>query len=107
MGKVRKISKDGATAASSALKKTKKPNSANPDRPNKVAVGSQMRTKATVKRLQMYKGGKAIRNKAGKIVQAAEYQSSVKSGEVARVEPNRKWFGNTKVLVFLLESFVI
>jgi len=88
---------DGRTSAST-LKKVKKPNSANPDRPNKVAVGSHMRTKATVKRLQMYKGGKAIRNKAGKIVQAAEFQSSVKSGEVARVEPNRKWFGNTKVI---------
>jgi len=96
MGKVRKIN-DGRTSAST-LKKVKKPNSANPDRPNKVAVGSQQRTKATVKRLQMYKGGKAIRNKAGKIVQAAEFQSSVKSGEVARVEPNRKWFGNTKVI---------
>lgn len=99
MGKVRKINRDdGKGSSSSSLKKTKKPNSANPDRPNKVAVGSRMRTKATVKRLQMYKGGKAIRNKQGKIVQAAEFQSSVKSGEVARVEPNRKWFGNTKVI---------
>jgi len=100
MGKVRKINRDDGkgSSSSSALKKTKKPNSANPDRPNKVAVGSRMRTKATVKRLQMYKGGKAIRNKQGKIVQAAEFQSSVKSGEVARVEPNRKWFGNTKVI---------
>jgi len=112
MGKVRKINSDGNKhkhkGSSSALNKTKKPahsssakpahSSANPDRPNKVPVGSNMRSKATVKRLQMYKGGKAVRNKAGKIVKAADFQASVKSGEVARVEPNRKWFGNTKVI---------
>jgi len=77
--------------------KPKKKNSTNPDRV-KPELGSIMRTKATVKRLQMYKGGKAKRNKMGKIIEAAEFQKSVKSGEVARVEPNRKWFGNTKVI---------
>ena len=34
-----------------------------------------------------------FRDKKGKIIIAAEYQNTVKSGEVARVEPNRKWFG--------------
>jgi len=75
----------------------KKKNSANPDRVKPV-VGSRMRDKATIKRLKMYKGGKPVRDKNGKIIIAAEYQNSVKSGEVARVEPNRKWFGNTKVI---------
>lgn len=75
----------------------KKKNSANPDR-EKPAIGSKMRDRATIKRLKMYKGGKPVRDKKGKIIIAAEYQSSVKSGEVARVEPNRKWFGNTKVI---------
>jgi nuclear GTP-binding protein len=40
----------------------------------------------------MLKGGKAIRDSQGKVVQAAEYQSS--EAKVARVAPNRKWFGN-------------
>ena len=34
-----------------------------------------------------------VRNKKGKIVKPAPFQSSVTSGEVARVAPNRKWFG--------------
>lgn len=38
-----------------------------------------------------------MRNKKGKIVKPAPFQSSVTSGEVARVAPNRKWFGNTRV----------
>lgn len=58
-----------------------------------------MRDKATVNRLKMYKsGGKAVRNRKGKIVKPAPFQSSVASGEVARVAPNRKWFGNTRVI---------
>ena len=68
------------------------------------------RDKSTIKRLQMYtKGGKAIRsvvrnmlsydeccvcrNKHGQVTRPAPFQSSVKSGQVARVEPNKKWFG--------------
>ncbi|RMX49486.1 hypothetical protein pdam_00023599 [Pocillopora damicornis] len=42
--------------------------------------------------------GKDTRNKKGKIVKPAPFQSSVASGEVARVAPNRKWFGNTRVI---------
>ena len=34
-----------------------------------------------------------FRNVKGKIVEEAEFQKSVQSGEVARVAPNRKWFG--------------
>lgn len=45
-----------------------------------------------IKYINMLKGGKAIRDSKGKIVQAAEYQSS--EAKVARVAPNRKWFGN-------------
>lgn len=33
------------------------------------------------------------RNRNGKIIKAAPFQSSVKSGEVSRIEPNKKWFG--------------
>lgn len=44
----------------------------------------------------MYKEGKAIRNKEGKIVQAASFQS--RDIPTAVIEPNRKWFTNTRVI---------
>ena len=43
-------------------------------------------------------GGKAIRNREGKIIKEAQYQSKLDPGTQARVEPNRKWFGNTRVI---------
>lgn len=46
----------------------------------------------------MYKGGKAVRNSQGKVVKPAIYQSWNKSGTRARVEPNQKWFGNTRTV---------
>jgi len=44
----------------------------------------------------MYKGGKPVRDRNGKIVKAAAFQSSV-AGK-ARVQPDRRWFGNTRVI---------
>ena len=44
----------------------------------------------------MYKDGKPQRNAAGKITKAASYQS--RETPKARIEPNRKWFGNTRVI---------
>lgn len=44
----------------------------------------------------MLKDGKAQRNAEGKITKAASYQS--RELPKARVEPNRKWFGNTRVI---------
>ena len=41
-----------------------------------------------------------FRDRKGRIVKDAEYQSKIKSGEVARVEPNRKWFGNLCSFLF-------
>ena len=81
-------------------RKERKPNksmsSTNPDRPR---TDMSMRDKSTINRLNMYKyGGKAIRNKRGKILQPAPFQNRAKSGEMGRVEPNRKWFGNTRVI---------
>ncbi|KAF3893994.1 Nucleolar GTP-binding protein 2 [Trichophyton interdigitale] len=49
-----------------------------------------------VKTLNMFKDGKAQRNASGKITKAASYQSRDKPS--ARIEPNRKWFGNTRVI---------
>ncbi|THD23383.1 Nucleolar GTP-binding protein 2 [Fasciola hepatica] len=71
--------------------------SMNPDR-GKLEKGSTMRSKATVKRLSMYRNFKAKRDKKGKVVRAAPFQSTLPSGSVSRVEPNRRWFGNTRVI---------
>ncbi|XP_071964915.1 uncharacterized protein [Antedon mediterranea] len=80
------------------INRIKKSNSStNPDR-EKGCGGRNMRDKATIKRLNMYRGGKAQRNRQGKIVKAAAFQSALKPGTVARVEPNRRWFGNTRVI---------
>ncbi|XP_071807460.1 uncharacterized protein [Asterias amurensis] len=71
--------------------------SSNPDRIDG-AGGHNMRDRATIKRLKMYKGGKPTRNAKGKITKPAIFQSKLPSGTVARVEPNRRWFGNTRVI---------
>ncbi|PTU24126.1 hypothetical protein P175DRAFT_0497246, partial [Aspergillus ochraceoroseus IBT 24754] len=44
----------------------------------------------------MFKDGKPRRDAAGNITVAASYQS--REAPVARIEPNRKWFGNTRVI---------
>lgn len=49
-----------------------------------------------VKHLNMYKGGKAIRNKKGEVLRAAYLQDT--KAPTARVDPNRRWFGNTRVI---------
>ena len=33
------------------------------------------------------------RNRQGKIIKAAPFQTRATPGDVARVEPNKKWFG--------------
>jgi len=44
----------------------------------------------------MFKDGRAVRNAQGDITQAASFQS--REVPVARIEPNRKWFTNTRVI---------
>lgn len=39
---------------------------------------------------------KAIRDRHGKVIEAAEYQSS--EAKPGRVQPDRRWFGNTRVI---------
>jgi len=46
----------------------------------------------------MYKNFKAVRNSKGKIIKDAPFQTYEKSGTQARIEPNRKWFGNSRVI---------
>lgn len=44
----------------------------------------------------MFNDGKAKHDAQGNIIQAASYQST--ELPTARIEPNRKWFGNTRVI---------
>ncbi|XP_053737233.1 nucleolar GTP-binding protein 2 [Synchiropus splendidus] len=70
--------------------------SSNPDRV-KGAGGQNMRDRATIKRLNMYRQKQRC-DKRGKVIRPLQYQSTVASGTVARVEPNIKWFANTRVI---------
>ncbi|KAJ8930395.1 hypothetical protein NQ314_016822 [Rhamnusium bicolor] len=71
----------------------------NPERPKDGVKGvAKVRTKGTIKRLQMYRNFKAKRDKTGKILTPAPFQGWLASGTVARVEPNQKWFGNSRVI---------
>lgn len=54
------------------------------------------RSAKKIKTLNILKEGKAIRNSEGKIVKAASYQS--RDVPRAVVEPNRRWFTNTRVI---------
>jgi nuclear GTP-binding protein len=47
-------------------------------------------------RVKMLNGGKAVRDRDGKIVKAAAFQS--KEAEPGRVQPDKRWFGNTRVI---------
>ncbi|QSZ32219.1 hypothetical protein DSL72_001792 [Monilinia vaccinii-corymbosi] len=54
------------------------------------------RTAKQAKTLNMFNEGKARHNAAGKVVQAATFQS--RETKPARIEPNRKWFTNSRVI---------
>ncbi|KAJ3506346.1 hypothetical protein NLJ89_g6919 [Agrocybe chaxingu] len=51
-----------------------------------------------VVRLKMLNGGKAVRDKDGKIIQAAAFQKGEDETKPGRVQPDRRWFGNTRVI---------
>ncbi|KOB68307.1 putative GTP-binding protein, partial [Operophtera brumata] len=94
MGKVRSTS--GAPRKEGF---NKSGHSMNPDRPTEGLKGvGNPRTKGTIKRLQMYRNFKAKRDKTGKILTPAPFQGWLPSGTRARVEPNQKWFGNSRVI---------
>ncbi|CAB1429073.1 unnamed protein product [Pleuronectes platessa] len=70
--------------------------SSNPDRV-KSAVATNLRDRATIKRLNMYRQTQRC-NDRGKVIRPLTYQSTVAPGTQARVEPNIKWFTNTRVI---------
>lgn len=75
--------------------------STNPDRTasaKAAASGPNMRSKSTINRLNMYRS-KVKRNKAGKIVKGGlAVGQTVSEMLPARVQPDRRWFGNTRVV---------
>ncbi len=46
-----------------------------------------------VKRLKMLSGGNAVRDRDGKIIQAAAFQKGEDETTPGRVQPDRRWFG--------------
>ncbi|KAJ9079458.1 GTPase required for pre-60S ribosomal subunit nuclear export and maturation [Entomophthora muscae] len=52
--------------------------------------------KQKVKFLNMLRGGRPTRNAKGDIIKAAQFQNT--EAPVGRIAPNRKWFGNTRVI---------
>lgn len=48
--------------------------------------------------MKMLNGGKAVRDRDGKIIQAAAFQKGEKETEMGRVQADRRWFGNTRVI---------
>ncbi len=81
---------------------TKSTSSDKVDRP-RAAGDTFKRDKSTIKRLAMYRGGKPTRNKEGRIL-GGEFQCKDRAGgkdvvaETGRVAPDRRWFGNTRVV---------
>lgn len=73
--------------------------SMNPERPTEGLKGvAKVRSKATIKRLQMYRNQKPKRDRTGKILSPAPFQGWHASGTMSRVEPLQRWFGNTRVI---------
>lgn len=79
--------------------RTNSNNSGNVDR--KATKGNQ-RSKSTIQRLNMLNSGKAIRNRDGKVVggylMMGNTAGNKKITGQARIAPDRRWFGNTRVI---------
>ncbi len=56
------------------------------------------RDRTKLKQLQMLKDGRPKRNSKGKIVKAASFLESKPENAVARIQPDRRWFGNTRTV---------
>lgn len=50
----------------------------------------------------MLTGGKAVRDKDGKIIEAAAFQKGEDEVVPGRVQPDRRWFGAFSFLLFLV-----
>ena len=74
---------------------TGKPRSSSSSEPHikKVKGENFYRNAKAVARLKMLSGGKAVRDKDGKIIQAAAFQKGEDETKPGRVQPDRRWFG--------------
>ena len=91
----------GANAGHRPLNVSNKPkHSASANRPTGTgagAKGSHLRTRQKVNILNMYKG-KAAKRVKGKLVGATLVSDSVARNKQARVQADRRWFGNTRLV---------
>ncbi|CAK4096103.1 unnamed protein product [Aphanomyces euteiches] len=82
---------------------------ASADNPNrkipKKQKAANMRDKATINRLNMYRNSGPIRNKKGKVVGGSLMMAGRQGGVTmndasapSRIAPDRRWFGNTRVV---------
>lgn len=58
----------------------------------------------TANRLKMLKGGKAVRDKDGRIIQAAAFQKGEDETKPGRVQPDRRWFGALSLAICVCGS---
>ena len=72
------------------------------DNPDRVRKNSNMRDRATIKRIRMYREGKAKHDRNGKIIGGFLRSTDKTENQLidgpARIAPNRKWFGNTRTI---------
>mmetsp|Transcript_10429 Transcript_10429/g.14398 ORF Transcript_10429/g.14398 Transcript_10429/m.14398 type:complete len:571 (+) Transcript_10429:65-1777(+) len=80
--------------------------STNPDRTVSAKAkrsGGSTRDKATINRLNMYRGSRVVRNVSGKVVGGELLDRNTAGGkeitaQSGRIAPDRRWFGNTRTI---------
>lgn len=75
---------------------------ASSDNPDRIRTNSNMRDRSTIKRLNMYRSGKERHDRDGKslggYLRSKDKTANKDIDGPARIEPNRKWFGNTRTI---------
>lgn len=56
-------------------------------------------------RVKMLNGGKAVRDKDGKIIQAAAFQTTEKDTDMGRIQADRRWFGELRCICTIKDSY--
>jgi nuclear GTP-binding protein len=77
------------TSSSSSAKKTRSSDTAS----KKVKGENFYHNAKTAGRMKMLKTGKPVRDRSGKIIQAAAFQKGEDETTLGRVQPDRRWFG--------------
>jgi nuclear GTP-binding protein len=72
---------------------TKKPSSSKDPHLKKVKGENFYRNAKQAARVKMLNGGKPVRDRNGKIIQAAAFQKGEDEATPGRVQPDRRWFG--------------